>query len=432
MFRFTFFPVFLCVTILFPVSVFGASDIAQQFENTQTRFSSDTSRLTALVNELLNNNPALQAKEARVDASYAQYQADSRPLYNPELDIDYENTDVDTSSIGISQAIDWSDKRGGRKKLAQLKQQQTLAELSLARQSLAAELLHNISRYHTAKDKNTLIQLRIELLQEFVSITRKRFLSGDVNQAELSLARLAFADASMQRSRIASELMSNRQSLITLMGKSLEQWPGLPAVLPEVDLKDKNLQDLINHHPLMLVQSAKIKSAMARVQLRRLERNADPVIGIRAGKDSDSDLLGFNLSIPLHIRNNFKAEVNVANAQLIESEFESKNLLRQLKSQLLSTASRYQLVRKTWMEWQKVGQNSMSAQFSLIRKQWQSSEISSTDYFLQLNQTLETRLSAIELRQEFWTAWIDWLNSSTGIKHWLNLNHPNNKKNTEN
>lgn len=410
------------------LSTVSAADISQRFNKNQGVFTQDTSRLGALTDELLTTNPALQAKQARVEASSAQYQADSQALYNPELDVDYENTDVDTSSIGISQAIDWSDKRGGRKKLAQFRQQQSIAELQLARQSLSSQLLQNLSSFHTAKDKNDLIQLRIELLSEFVAIARKRFQSGDVNQAELSLARLAFADASMQRSRVASELMSARQSLITLMGKTVNQWPGLPIALPAIDFKEEHIQSIINKHPELLVQSARIESAMAKVQLRRLEQNADPVIGVRAGRDDSNDLLGFNFSIPLNIRNTYKDEVNVANAELIESEFQSKNLSRQLKSKLISTASRYQLVRKTWMDWQKIGQSSMDKQFSLIRKQWQASEISSTEYFLQLNQTLDTRLSAIELRQEFWSAWIDWLEASSGIMDWLNLNNKTEKQ----
>ncbi len=408
------------------LSTVSAADISQRFNQNQKVFTQDTSRpsqLSALVDELLMTNPALQAKQARVEASSAQYQADSQALYNPELDVDYENTDTDTSSIGISQAIDWSDKRGGRKKLAQFRQQQSMAELQLARQSLSAQLLQNLSSYHSAKDKNDLIQLRIELLKEFVSIARKRFQSGDVNQADLSLAHLAFADASMQRSRVASELMSARQSLITLMGKRINQWPGLPIALPVIDFQEEQIQSIINRHPELSVQSARIESAMAKVQLRRLEQNADPVIGVRAGRDDSNDLLGFNFSIPLNVRNTYKAEVYVVNAELIESEFESKNLSRQLKSQLISTASRYQLVRKTWMDWQTIGQSSMDKQFNLIRKQWQASEISSTEYFLQLNQTLETRLSAIELRQEFWSAWIDWLEASSGIMQWLNLNN---------
>ncbi len=420
MFKFLLIAVLMVGAILSTVS---ASDIGQRFKKNPTIFSQDISRLAALLDELLKNNPGLQAKQARVDASTAQYHASSQALYNPELEIDYENTDVDTSSVGISQAIDWSDKRGGRKKLASFNKKQSVASLNVARQSLAADLLLDLSAYHTASDKNALIELRIELLQEFVALAKKRYQSGDVNQAELSLAQLAFADASMQRSRIASQLMAARQSLITLMGKDISQWPGLPLSLPEVDLKDNNIEQIISNHPLIQEQSAKIESAMAKVQMRRLEQNADPVIGVRAGRDGSNNLLGFNLSIPLNVRNTFKAEVNVANAELIEAEYESKNLFRQLKSQLLSNAGRYQLVRETWLEWQREGQNSMANQFSLIHKQWKAGEISSTEYFLQLNQTLETRLSAIELRQEFWNAWVDWLNASSRITQWLNLSH---------
>jgi len=38
-----------------------------------------------------------------------------------------------------------------------------------------------------------------------------------------------------------------------------------------------------------------------------------------------------------------------------------------------------------------------------------------------LNQTLDTRRSAIELRQDVWRAWIDWLLASGRVNTWLGL-----------
>ncbi len=413
-----------CLSIglgLLPVAVW--SDMAKRFDDAQAFFTRDISQLASLVDNVLNNNPGIQAIEANVKAAGARQDAAQQALYNPQLELDYEHAGVNTSSLGIIQTIDWSDKRGSRTQFALYETNQSIAQLNIARQSLAAELLHNLSAFHTAEDKDALTQLRIELLQEFVALARQRYHSGDVNQSELSLAQLALAEAAMQRSRVASQLMLSRQALIILHGSDNNHWPGLPLSLPALEFKTEQLEQLISLLPEIQEQSARVSAAKAKVTLRSREQNADPTIAIRAGSDDTDNLIGLTVSIPLTIRNTYQAEVRVANAQLIEAEFNNKNLTRQLKSRLISSAQRYQLVRAAWLSWQKTGQTSMARQFSLIHKQWQAGEISSTDYFLQLNQTLDTRLSAIELRQELWTAWVDWLNATASVTQWLTLNN---------
>jgi len=421
MFKF-FMIAFLSIGVaLTPVAVW--SSMAKRFDEAQVFFPKDISLLAQIVDDALINNPRLKASQSKVDASDARFEAASQALYNPELDFDYENSEINTSSVGINQTIDWSDKRGGRAKVAQFDKKMSQMNLIIAYQNFSAQLLQNLSDFHTANDKNALTKLRIELLQEFVSLVKKRYQGGDVNQAQLSLAQLSFTKATIERSRAFSQLMTTKQALIVLTGSDNDQWPGLPVKLPVVKLELDKLQETINHLPKTREQMSKIETAMAKVQLRTREQNADPTIGIRAGREDSDNLIGFNLSIPLNIRNTYKSEVNVANAELIQAEMESKNLVRQLKSQLVSSASRYQITRESWLNWQKTGKKSLSKQFSIIHKQWQAGEINSTDYFLQLNQTLDTRLSVIELRHELWSTWITWLKTSSSVTQWLNLKH---------
>jgi len=127
------------------------------------------------------------------------------------------------------------------------------------------------------------------------------------------------------------------------------------------------------------------------------------------------------LSIPLFVRNNFRAEVDVANAELIQIESESQNIVRKVRSELFTSAHRYQLLHETWNGWLQTGQSSLSSQLSLIQQLWQAREISTAEYFMQLNQTLNTRTSAIELRQDLWRAWIDWLLATGKVNTWLGL-----------
>ncbi len=379
-------------------------------------------QLAALVNEVLNSNPAIHAIEAERDAVIAKAQAADQPLYNPELELDVENTDIQTSSLGIIQTIDWSDKRGARSQAAQFEKNRFTAKLQAARQSLAAELLQALANYHTHNDMDGLTKQRIELLQGFVELAEKRRQSGDLSQAELSLAQLAFADAKIQRTRAASRLIETRQILITLVGGDGSHWPGLPDALPMLKLADENLGEILTQLPVLQEQLLRISAAKANIHLRSREQQPDPTIGLRGGREDSENLIGVTLSIPLFVRNNFRAEVDIANAELIQAERESQNIARKARSKLLSSARRYQLVRQTWQGWQQAGQTSLSKQINLIQQLWQAGEISTTEYFMQLNQTLDMRLSAIELRHDLWRNWIDWLLASNRVHFWLGLN----------
>jgi len=416
-------PALFC-SCLIPLAAW--SDAGNKPSKTSSHYPDGISQLSALVNEVLGSNPGIQAVQAQRDAAIAKVQAADQPLYNPELELDVENTDIQTSSLGITQAIDWSDKRGARSEVARFETSSLNAGLRTARQQLAGELLQSLADFQTHREMDLLTKQRIKLLQGFVELAKKRRQAGDLGQADLSLAQLALAEAGMQRTRAATQLMKTQQALITLVGGASD-WPGLPDVLPSLNLADENIDEILHQLPVLQVQLAKIAAARANIHLRSREQQPDPTIGLRGGREDDENLIGLTLSIPLFVRNNFRAEVDVANAELIQAERESQNIVRNARSALFLSARSYQLVRETWQGWQQAGQSSLDNQLALIQQLWQAREISTAEYFMQLNQTLNTRTSAIELRQDLWRAWTDWLLASGQVNTWLGLDLKNKK-----
>jgi len=418
MFKFFVLPALL-LSCLLPVAAW--SDTGNKPPETNNRYPGGISQLSAMVGKVLSSHPRIQAVKAERDVAIAMTQAAEQPLYNPELELDVEKTDIQTSSLGITQAIDWSDKRGARSQAAQYEKNSFTAKWQAARLALAGELLQALADYHTHRDVDALTQQRIELLQGFVELAEKRRQAGDLGQAELTLAQLALAEAHMQRTRAASQLMETQQLLIALVNVDNSNWPGLPDTLPTLNLADENIDELLHQLPILQEQLSKIAAAKARIHLRSQEQRADPTIGVRGGRDDSESLIGVTLSIPLFVRNNFRAEVDVANAELIQIESESQNMARKVRSELFTSAHRYQLLHETWNGWLQTGQSSLSSQLSLIQQLWQAREISTAEYFMQLNQTLNTRTSAIELRQDLWRAWIDWLLATGQVNTWLGL-----------
>jgi len=411
------------VRLLSALLFFAAVGTAAAQENPATLQA--TPALRQLLSETLEQNPGVQAARAAVEAAEARVRGADRPLYNPELELDAEQAENRSGTLGLSQAIDWADKRGARTDVADAELGAARAEYAAVRQQLAGELLTALGHYHTAADIQRLAQQRLELMQRFLDLAEQRRRAGDLNQVELDLARLAHTQATLQLSRTASDLAEALQALAAVTGEPRSDWPALPQDLPA--LRTLDADTLLAKLPTLRAQQARVGTARAAVTLRTRERRADPTLGVRAGQerkfrngdDDDYGAVGLTLSIPLYVRNSYRAEVQAAGAELTQAEQSLQDSYRRARAQLLSAADRYRLSHGAWQTWLRTGQTSLGSQVSLLERIWRAGEMSTADYLVQLNQTLDTRIDALEVQGRLWTAWADWLVASGQADAWL-------------
>jgi len=152
-----------------------------------------------------------------------------------------------------------------------------------------------------------------------------------------------------------------------------------------------------------------------------LEQRPDPTLGIRVGKEGSDTLTGITLAVPLFVRNTFNAEVDVANAELIRAEREAAGLHQRAHADLLAAAQVYSNAQRAWRNWESSGAARLSQRAELLDRLWQAGELNTTDYLVQLKQTLETEVSAAQQHGRMWRAWADWLAASGRLAQWLNL-----------
>ena len=256
-------------------------------------------------------------------------------------------------------------------------------------------------------------------------MAEQRRKAGDINQVELDLARLANTQAILQLSRSATELAEAEQDLAAITSGQRQDWPMLPGSLPV--LKTIDADSLLKDLPTLRAHQARVKAARSTITLRQRERQPDPTIGVRAGQErgfrngnnDNYDVAGLTFSIPLYVRNSFRAEVEAAGAELTQAEQLLQNAYRRARAQLLSAAERYRLSRAAWLAWQDSGQASLGSQVAVLERIWRAGEMSTAEYLLQLNQTLDTRIDALDVQGRLWTAWADWLVASGQMSVWL-------------
>ena len=373
--------------------------------------------LGRLLQQALEANPSVQAARARVEAALARHDAADQPLYNPELEVDAERGDVNSGYVGVQQAIDWADKRGARTRVAEGELEASRHALADRRRQVAGELLSALAELQTATALKALAARRTALMKRFVALAEKRRRAGDLSLSELELARLAYTQARLNEADAAASEIEARQALAAVAGTDRVDWPALPEALPEVSIPD--LDAVLTRLPAIRAQQARVRATMAEVERRTRERRPDPSLGLRGGRDGDAALIGLNLSIPLFVRNTFKAEVDVANAERLAAERELQARMRRARAELVSALKRYRLAREAWALWVEGGVPSLDKQVQLLDRVWRAGEIGTTEYLVQVDQTLATRADALAARGRLWRSWFDWLRASDGFADWF-------------
>ena len=386
-------------------------------DNTQDTLLS----LSGFIASSLDNHPELVAAKADIQSARAALRASDQAVYNPELEFDYEDTDVKTRSIGISQTIDWGDQQGSRTAVAQAELLKSSADYDLAMQSFVSNLLRHLSQNQTETELAQLSKETLKLMQEFKVIAERRFQSGDLGRVELNLAQLAYSEALMKHASQQANAYQAQEQLRALLGEMPDKLPDLPEILPEPSLP-QDLNAFLQTLPVMRSLLAEVQAARQTVAVRQSEKAWNPTIGLAAGTEGEESLVGIKLTIPLNVRNSFSAEVDAAQQDLIAIEQRSHLAYRNLRADVLSSAERYRQLQKAWNDWQNISQHSVKQQLSLIKQLWRAGDLNTTDYLVQLKQTLETQGSGLELRGRLWQVAFDWMVNTTSIHQWLGIN----------
>jgi len=376
--------------------------------------------LSAFIRAVIDVNPQVQAARATLDASWAYESAAGRPLYNPELELEAEDSDTRTRTLGISQTLDWGGKRRARMTVADAERRAVEAEFTSVRWQISVELLSALAQHQTESDRNALTQVRVAAMQEFASISQQRFDAGDISQIDLDLAILAYAQARMQQATSAASAAESRQAVVNLVFNVPENsWPRISEELPSTDVVTSGAADLVTALPHVRVARLQADAARARVSLRERERRTDPTLTLRGGKEDDETLVGVNLTIPLPVRNSFRHEVTAANAEHRRAQQVLSDISRRAHARFLGAQERFRISWGAWQDWSRTGEISLKSQGDLLRRLWETGELSTTDYLVQLKQTLDTSESALDLRRAMWRAWFEWMTASGQIKNWL-------------
>lgn len=383
------------------------------------------STLETFVNQILDNNPAIQAAKSNVLAAKARENASSQPLYNPELSVQKQNAIENTELVQIDQTFDWANKREARRNVGTANVWVAQAEFDNLRQQLAASILTALAKYQAEQRAVRLAKERSSLFQQFVSISTKRHANGDIARVDLDLAQLALSEALAQQADAEVNMNQALQSLRAITGFNQMNWPTLSNSLPVLSTNNIDTDRFITQLPAFLVLNRKYQSALARIKVAERDRYPDPTIGVQGGRQMEGDekrgLVGVTIGIPLFVRNPYRAEVDAANFDAMEADGKRADLIRQVRAEIQSSAERYQTLYRAVHQWQQISGKPLNDGMVLTERLWQAGEITTTDYVVQVKQRIDSQIAGVELQGRTWQAWAEWLRASGQVDEWLQL-----------
>ena len=406
------------------VAVFAAtlatvSPFAVAYAADETQIAVAQDELARFVRQVVDTHPSVRAARASVDAGSAYEAAAKRPLYNPELEFEAEDAEVETRTVGISQTLDWAGKRRARSSVAEAERRAVEAKFVATRWQISVELLTALADYQTETERRQLAESRVKAMQDFADLSRQRFDTGDISQIDFNLAVLANTQARMQLATAVASVAESKQAVANYVGRTPEShWPALGVRLPPI-AAGARAEERVMGLPQVQAAQQNAEAASARITLRQRERRLDPTLTLRGGKEGDENLVGLNVTVPLPVRNSFRHQVTAADAEYRQAKESLSNVSQRAYARYLGAEERYKVSRTAWQDWQSTGHTSLQSQNDTLRRLWQAGELSTTDYLVQLKQSLDTGESALELRNALWRAWFEWMTASGQIKNWL-------------
>ncbi|HEU0198738.1 MAG TPA: TolC family protein [Nevskiaceae bacterium] len=377
--------------------------------------------LRASMQEVWNQSPEVQAAAAELAAARARADADAQPLYNPSLEFDAENADTNRRTIGISLPLDLSGKRRARAAQGDAGLRASEADYELRRIDIASRWLRAWSATSLAARQTELGRKRLSLMQRFDALAQQRLQVGDISSPERDLAALALSEAHAQQAAIIAREAAARAALQTIAGEASTPPSALPQALPPstdtvVALPVSELLEL-------RVARARQISAEAGVRVAQTARIPDPTFSltggeVRVGRIRDQ-VIGLSLSVPLPVRNSGRAEVAAARADANAAAANAQAQRLRLHSALQEARTRYDALRGAEIAFRSSRAAAFEDRTALLEKIWRAGEMGTSDYLVQLKESLTTALSGLDLESQTWQAWFDYLTAAGRLNGWL-------------
>lgn len=371
-------------------------------------------------------HPSYRVTEAQLAAARARLDAADQPLYNPEIALSADDGGEDrTATAGVNLTLDLSGKRRARRDAAVARVDQATAEAKLRRRDFAKQWFSGWAELQTAQQRVRTGERRVALVTRFAELAQKQFAADDISGLERDLALLARDEAQAEQAQLLAD-QADAEARFRMVGGASEWSIGtaLPTdLLPAPATTPATIESL----PDWQVAQAAATAAEREVLVARRNRIADPTIGAYGGRKRydlggpTDNVIGVTVSVPLFVRNSYRAEVVAAQADAEVAQADLQRVQLELEADRRRTIDSYAAAFAAWKRWKSSRGTDADRRANLLEKLWREGEISTADYLLQLKQTLDTQLAGAELEARLWRSYADYLAATGQLERWAGM-----------
>lgn len=373
------------------------------------------------VRAVWKNSPSVQAARAELDAAQAAARAAAKPIYNPTVSLEAENADVDRRTAGVGLTLDLSGKRAARGALGDAQMREAQARYDLLRQDIAGRWLKAWSASALAARRVETGRRRLALMQQFDALAAQRLKVGDISSPERDLVSLALGEAQIQQAALIGDEAGERARLASIVNEGALRVPSLPEPLPPAAA---TVIALPLEQRLPFVEAlARQASSDAGVRVAQRARIPDPTVSLAGGRvrtgNVTDQVIGISVSLPLPVLNDGRADIDAARAQADAAAAAVNAARLNADAALQEQRTRYEALREAAQAFRAGRAAAFDERAALLQRLWNAGEISTSDYLLQLKQSLDTALSGLELESRAWDAWFDYLATAGRLTDWV-------------
>lgn len=395
------------VTALNVTALKGAS-VAVTTQNTALATATFEQWLPALIDKF-NSLPEVQAQQVRQQQAELAIQAADRAIYNPELGVDYQSAETDAYSVGISQTLDWADKRASATRVAQLQAQILLADIGLERSQMLAERLLALAEQAQSRKALTFVEQQLKFTQAQLTLAEQRLAAGDLSEVELQLMQLELASNTADHALAEQAALVAEAKVIELLGDESFAFNDFIG-----NIQQAVLSQAPQGARLPALASAYQQVLLARLAAQQVKTStvADPTVSITAEKEGSDNKLGIGVAVPLHIRNNYN-ELHVMASQdiaIAEQNYLARERVLSAKESQFTRALPRLLAR--YQDWRELVQASGAKVSQSLSQQWQAGDVSTSEYLQSRRQLAASYLVGLNLETAIYQRWLTWMGES--------------------
>ena len=372
-------------------------------------------RVWEFVGTVLAKNPEARAATEREAQAFATADAMGAPLYNPEIEGGFEQFKRDDrrpskSDFGVSLTVDVSGKQSARGRSGMGQAEAAAADAQLARLEVGRRLLNAIAAAAAERERLVNAQEQRAAARDFSSIISKSFRAGDVGKPDTDIAVLSELDAESEYRAAEADAFAAEAELRQLCGCDVKSVPELPDMPPAPsDLQEQETERYIEGSLSLLGARGRVNAAQGELDLASRNRVPDPTIAMGMGEEDGQQLYRLTLSIPIPVLNSGEAEERAANRGLAARQLDLNAARREAEAKLRSSYSRYVSAFANLQNWRARGAGAVTARFDQLRRLLRAGDLQTTDYLVQLRETLVAAARGIEAEKAAWAAYADWL-----------------------